>query len=613
MTALACLEDKETTRQRDNETGHSKRPAGSLLSLAVWLLSPGLLVSLSPCLAFAGKIEDPGSAAPVQDLIFFSEGRPLLIRLHLYHDGQPAFERWKNYLGRWFVHLDRNRDGVLDARELELAFLPQQMQMLAQGQFFFPQGTQTGPIFAEVDADADGKITPEEFLAYYQRSVAGPVQALANPYGQFNTSEVLSEALIKALDGNKDGLLSKEELLQAPKLLARYDVNDDEVVTAQELLSGGNPYVRQVQFQRGQQPGQAPASPILLIPREASLHRVTQRLRLAKELLNRFDKDKNQKLSREEIKLPRDLFDSLDGNKDGELDVLELVRWIITRPDLEVVVRMGKLAEGQTAVELLPGQKVLDPNVPPPGKTADNTVSFHLGDSQISLNHGEIPAQGAQVNSVKQFYLNVFNIADKDKKGEVTQQQVDNNPQLAYLRLAFRHIDRNGDGKVTKEELDAWADLLNDGKACTLSITFADHGRGLFELLDANKDGRLSVHELQNAWKKLAEFDRAGKGTLSRADIPRQCQMTVWSGVGNPYVVQPARFNPYQGGQQPVAAPNRGPLWFRKMDLNGDGFVSLREFVGSPETFRKIDADGDGLISPEEAEQADARFRASGK
>jgi hypothetical protein len=53
----------------------------------------------------------------------------------------------------------------------------------------------------------------------------------------------------------------------------------------------------------------------------------------------------------------------------------------------------------------------------------------------------------------------------------------------------------------------------------------------------------------------------------------------------------------------------RGPLWFRKMDRNGDGFVSLREFLGSKEDFLRIDADGDGLISPEEAEREDVRLR----
>ena len=40
------------------------------------------------------------------------------------------------------------------------------------------------------------------------------------------------------------------------------------------------------------------------------------------------------------------------------------------------------------------------------------------------------------------------------------------------------------------------------------------------------------------------------------------------------------------------------------MDRNGDGDVSLREFLGPIELFRKLDKDGDGLISAEEAAAA---------
>jgi hypothetical protein len=60
---------------------------------------------------------------------------------------------------------------------------------------------------------------------------------------------------------------------------------------------------------------------------------------------------------------------------------------------------------------------------------------------------------------------------------------------------------------------------------------------------------------------------------------------------------------------RPPPEPKAGPLWFRKMDRNGDGFVSRREFPGSDEMFNRIDTDGDGLISVEEAIKADALVR----
>ena len=57
------------------------------------------------------------------------------------------------------------------------------------------------------------------------------------------------------------------------------------------------------------------------------------------------------------------------------------------------------------------------------------------------------------------------------------------------------------------------------------------------------------------------------------------------------------------------AAKAAGPLWFRKMDVNGDGDVSRREWLGSDDDFQRIDTDGDGLIDAAEAAKADEWFR----
>ena len=57
------------------------------------------------------------------------------------------------------------------------------------------------------------------------------------------------------------------------------------------------------------------------------------------------------------------------------------------------------------------------------------------------------------------------------------------------------------------------------------------------------------------------------------------------------------------GGKQDILA---GPIWFQKMDVNGDGDLSPREFLGSREIFQKMDLNGDGLIDAAEAWKADA-------
>ena len=62
--------------------------------------------------------------------------------------------------------------------------------------------------------------------------------------------------------------------------------------------------------------------------------------------------------------------------------------------------------------------------------------------------------------------------------------------------------------------------------------------------------------------------------------------------------------------QNRVPVPQKGPLWFRKMDRNGDGDVSRTEFLGTRAEFDEIDTDGDGLISLAEAEAWDQKMRA---
>ncbi|HWA96990.1 MAG TPA: hypothetical protein VG713_00795, partial [Pirellulales bacterium] len=48
------------------------------------------------------------------------------------------------------------------------------------------------------------------------------------------------------------------------------------------------------------------------------------------------------------------------------------------------------------------------------------------------------------------------------------------------------------------------------------------------------------------------------------------------------------------------------PRWFAKMDRNGDGDISPREFLGRSADFERLDVNGDRLISPAEAAAAAA-------
>ena len=66
---------------------------------------------------------------------------------------------------------------------------------------------------------------------------------------------------------------------------------------------------------------------------------------------------------------------------------------------------------------------------------------------------------------------------------------------------------------------------------------------------------------------------------------------------------------PADGPTATTVEAGAGPEWFRKMDRNGDGDVSRREFLGTDAQFKAIDTDGDGLIGVEEAEAYDKKLR----
>jgi Ca2+-binding EF-hand superfamily protein len=277
--------------------------------------------------------------------------------------------------------------------------------------------------------------------------------------------------------------------------------------------------------------------------------------------------------------------------------------------DLEFAVRLGKGTGKQMPVELmLPGGKkpALADGV---ANAAGGVVSLALDDTQISLGAGPADDQGRVLVALFSPLLQQFRARVNPDKGFLEMKDVEG-PQFQQLRNLFPLLDRDGDGKLTEKEVQSFTALERDAPASHLWLTVQDHGRGLFQLLDVNRDGRLSVPELRNAWKQMAPLDRNKDGVISPEEITRQFQLNV--SVGSPnsrFVVS-----------RPVGTPNsvvpvtaRGPQWFRKMDNNSDGYVSAREFLGPRADFDRIDADADGFLAAEEAEAFEATLKKQAK
>jgi Ca2+-binding EF-hand superfamily protein len=345
-------------------------------------------------------------------------------------------------------------------------------------------------------------------------------------------ADVLTDVLFRLLDRDGDGKLSREELRRAGDALRVADFNGDEWITPDELR-----LLRPLRPDAGVKP---PSPPRACLPRGA----------LA-DLLGPPDLELRLRLDTQRPARPSD-------TQRAEV-------WNPTRRRMPLADAVGRTPTG------------------------DLRFAFPAGNVEADVQVADGPE--TSVRTLHQFIRQQFQAADADGHGVLTRRQAEDTLLAGLFDLA----DRDGDGRLTEQELTAFLDLHGLGAVSYTTLTVSDRSLGLFDLLDADGDGRLSLRELATAWDRLSRHDRDGDGKLSRSELPRRLQLRFVQGKAGP--------RPPSEKRAVAAPPARGPDWFRKMDRNGDGYVSRREWLGSEELFRRLDADGDGLISPEEAER----------
>ena len=551
-------------------------------------MKPSFAVILLSCLAagLPAVAPPPPRARPLlddaHDLIVLHPSRPYRVRLHL-QVGRRSFRAdWAGQMARLFDYLDSDGDGVLSKAEAGCAPSHEQWLQMTGAVWHLDPGP--APDFA-VLSGGKKTVQPEQLSAYYANSSVGPLQVSWSwrPRG----ADRLGDALWRLLDTNRDGKLSRAELQAAPRALARLDLNEDEMISQGEVMGLPTGYSEAPSLvgrgglhepAKGDLPffsfsPDGPAGP------------------LVRALLTRYDRDRNSKLSATEIGLPAGLFRRLDANGDGQLDMAELARWPKEPADVELIVPL----EGapRRPVEVI-GRTTL------PLHATKGGLTVVLGDWAIDVRptdaRGAFPPQVPAPTDVKK----LFRSLDTDGDGYLGSKEIYRPPftYVSWLRLA----DRDGDGRLSEKEFTAFSVLRQRLGGAATFLRVEDEGNSLFRLLDVDRDGRLGPREVRSAWQRLSRWDRDGKGALTKTMLPHHYRVTVQHGQPmpepGPYFTPPPR-----------PLPARGPLWFRKMDRNGDGDVSLGEWLGTRKQFDEIDTDRDGLISPAEAEAYDRRQR----
>lgn len=285
------------------------------------------------------------------------------------------------------------------------------------------------------------------------------------------------------------------------------------------------------------------------------------------------------------------LVSSFDKNQNGRLSAEELAE-IVKRPwEVVAVVQFGHSPDDDTTspvIDLRTGIRSWSGKIGLPGSPEAALISANQWlEWKLYENRTENRDAGAVAAAL-------FQQRDKNLDHALDRSETED---AAGPLAPFEAIDLDANDKISPSELQTVLDRKERIENARFHMSVMRPSDRLFATLDVDHDGQLGAREIAGAAAQLLSCDMPVDGHIHPDEIPDRTMVRIDHGM-------PAGRSRSNDSTAVSVAESRGPHWFVRMDANGDGDLSPREFLGSAERFAEFDANHDGFIDPREAGRA---------
>lgn len=495
------------------------------------------------------------------DMLLLLPAGPMHLRVMIASQGKSLEQSRRDYLGRLVTMLDTDMDGKVSRDE-----------------------TSNHPLFT-----TSRRFQGNKFLSslrskrpFTEQELALAVDRAAGQLVTYRQNNALAEqdlSVFNVLDQDQSGLIDRAEMVLAAAGIADRDSDFDQCITFDEFLSERTDTMAGVVINAIDQ--EPPGSV------HAELLRDAAEPILPARLVRRYDSDRDAHLTASELGWSATRLSMIDADQNKRLSMQELAALADSKPDLTLQVDLSDTSG--TAM------KVVEHGEDHSISARDDLVRIKRDGVTLGVSYRyRDPLDEARNNASA-----AFNAIDVDANGYLDREEIAEHQR--FERYLFDAMDKDRDDRVFADEMMDYVKEYTEPASTTCQVTLLDTGNGFFQLLDRNADGRISIRELRACEKTLlevagdeSEINPSRMTASYRIEIKRG-GMSLFGRVDRPSAETPAA----------LLAPPSGPIWFQRMDRNGDGDLTWDEFLGPRDIFHKLDQDQDNLIDKSEASNAD--------